>query len=150
MVSDVEIEEDQRVPSNPKCESSSPLQTMPIDLSVKSRRTQQTSEICPTTALELASRHEQLRLQSSLLFGHFTMPNTIDIFGTLSLFDRNLRFPSTSTRCSPIVKLNKTYDKTTKATTDRESNDEGGGYVIIPTTGNRCKRNYKNVTIEKR
>uniref|UniRef100_A0A9J2PSS4 BHLH domain-containing protein n=1 Tax=Ascaris lumbricoides TaxID=6252 RepID=A0A9J2PSS4_ASCLU len=80
MVSDVEIEEDQRVPSNPKCNAGSPLQTMPIDLSIRSRRTQQSSE----------------------------------------------------------------------PARDRDPKDEGGGYVINPTTGNRCKRNYKNVTVEKR
>uniref|UniRef100_A0A914ZSI7 BHLH domain-containing protein n=1 Tax=Parascaris univalens TaxID=6257 RepID=A0A914ZSI7_PARUN len=156
MVSDVEIEEDQRVPSNPKCSTDSSLQTMPIDLSIRSRRIQQSSEVCKTKPLKVISRQERLALSPSILFGHFGLPNSIGIFGQnsakalLSLFEQNLYFASTSTPCSPVTKVNRTFDETIKHARDGDQNDEGGGYVINPTTGNRCKRNYKNVTVEKR
>ncbi|KHN74526.1 Protein atonal -like protein 8 [Toxocara canis] len=148
MVSDVEMDEDQRVPSDPKRISNASSQILPIDLSVRSHR--EPSEICRTPAIKLTTRQKQLPLTPSLLLGCFTVPNAVDIFGALSLLDQNLYLPSASSLRSPVRKLNLASIKVAKADDDQSTKDDGNGYVINPTTGNRCKKNYKNVTVEKR
>ncbi|VDK26513.1 unnamed protein product [Anisakis simplex] len=153
MISDLEMDEDQRVPTDPKHLSGSFSQSVPIDLSMKSRRFHTVStETNLSLVKELASNQKHISVASSLLFSCFNARRSTNLLGVFSLLDGKSLLPSTSRSYTvKSVQLKALPDHDGSTEDDQKPNDEqSGGYVINPTTGNRCKKNYKNVTVEKR